>query len=260
MELMAIFTWRAKKQFFYLAIFAVLALAVLGGLIFQSLSEPNCFDDRKNQKEEGIDCGGPCEKKCVGQTENLVVLWSRAIKTSEGVYDAAAFVENPNIFAGIQNLPYKFKLYDNRNVLVGVKEGRIFANPAERLIIFEPGIITEERIPARAVLELPDKGEIDWIRIEKNPPNLLVEKKTFLKDPFPFLEVKVRNRSLVSFSEVYVNAVIYDQNNNAQAVSQTILEAVEPEALRSAFFTWRKPFEKEAKIIEVFLRTNQTKL
>jgi len=256
---MDIFTWRARRQLFYLAIFTALALAVLGGVIFWFLAEPTCFDGRKNQGEEKIDCGGPCEKKCAGETENLVILWSRAIKTSAGIYDAAALVENPNIFAGVQNLPYKFKLYDNRNVLVGVKEGRIFVNPAERFIIFEPGIATKERIPARAVLELADEGEISWLRIEKKTPNFLVEKKTFFKDPSPFLEVKARNQSLTSFSEVYVNAVIYDKNNNVQAASQTILDAVEPGALRSVFFTWREPFEREAEVIEIFFRTNQTK-
>ncbi|MEK7596406.1 MAG: hypothetical protein AAB564_02585 [Patescibacteria group bacterium] len=255
---MDILNWRAKRQIFYLAIFAALALAILGAAIFWFSSEPTCFDGRKNQKEEEIDCGGPCGKKCAGETKNPAVLWSRAIKTSDGIYDAAALVENPNIFAGIQSLPYKFKLYDQRNVLVGVREGEIFVNPAERFMIFEPGIVTKEKIPARAVLEMAAKEEIDWVRIEKNPPNFSVEKKTFYKDPFPFLEVKVHNRSLTSFPEVYVNAVIYDKDNNVQAASQTVLDAVEPDALRFAFFTWQKPFEKEAEIIEIFLRANQT--
>lgn len=251
--------WRAKKQFFYLAIFAALALAVLGAAIFWFSAEPTCFDGRKNQEEEGIDCGGSCEKKCVDETKNLVILWSRAIKTSDGIYDAAALVENPNIFAGIQSLSYKFKLYDRRNVLVGVKEGKTFANPAERFIIFEPGIATKERIPARAVLEAAAKEEIDWTRIEKTPPNFLVEKKTFFKDPFPLLEVKMRNRSLTSFPEVYANVVIYDKDNNVQAVSQSVLDTVETDALRFVFFTWQKPFEKEAEVIEIFLRVDRTK-
>lgn len=256
---MDILNWRAKRQLFYLAIFAALALAVLGAAIFWLSAEPTCFDGRKNQGEEGIDCGGSCGKKCVGETKNLAILWSRAIKTSDGIYDAAALAENPNIFAGIQSLSYKFKLYDQRNVLVGIREGETFVNPAERFIIFEPGIVTKERIPARAVLEVAAKEEIDWTRIEKNPPNLSVEKKTFYKDPFPFLEVKAHNRSLTLFSEVYVNAVIYDKDNNVQAVSQSVLDAVEPDALRSAFFTWQKPFEKEAEVIEIFLRADRTK-
>ena len=257
---MDILNWRAKRQIFYLAILAALALAVLGSAIFWFSAEPTCFDGRQNQGEEGIDCGAPCGKKCVGETENPVILWSRAIKTADGVYDAAALVENPNIFAGIESLPYKFKLYDKRNVLVGVREGRTFANPAERFIIFEPGIATKEKIPARAVLEIPEKEEINWTRTEKKLPNLSVESKVFLKDPLPFLEVKARNRSLDSFLEVYLNAVIFDKDGNVQAVSQTVLDAVKAETLRSAFFTWRKPFEKEAEVIEIFLRTNRMKL
>ena len=54
--------WRLRKQIISgLVIFLILFL--ISYLIFLTIRGPvaaSCFDGKKNQGEEGIDCGGPC--------------------------------------------------------------------------------------------------------------------------------------------------------------------------------------------------------
>ena len=38
----------------------------------------------------------PCVNACPENLRDLVVSWSRSFKVSDGIYDAVAFVENPN--------------------------------------------------------------------------------------------------------------------------------------------------------------------
>ena len=69
--------WRFKKQSSYLILAAaVAALAVY--LIYLGVKPASsCFDAKKNQNEEGIDCGGVCVIACSFNVESLNILWTR---------------------------------------------------------------------------------------------------------------------------------------------------------------------------------------
>ena len=55
---------------------------------------PNCFDRRKNGNEVGIDCGGACVLQCPYTKKDVVVIFARAQKVADGLYNAIALVEN----------------------------------------------------------------------------------------------------------------------------------------------------------------------
>lgn len=251
-------SWRTKKQITYSIVFAVLIGLFLWLVISWLTPAPTCFDNKQNQKEEGVDCGGPCAKQCTGVVKNFNILWVRAIEASPGNYDAAALVENPNFSVGAKKISYKFKLYDERNITVAIREGETFVNSGERFVIFEPAIPTGERRVARAVLEWSDFAAVDWLKIEKEKPSLLVIRKNFVNEPTPFLEARVRNDSALDLPNVYISAVLYDADGNATAVSQTIFDSLAALSERQAFFTWPAPFAVPPAGMEIFLRVNQT--
>ncbi|MEK7647138.1 MAG: hypothetical protein AAB378_02025 [Patescibacteria group bacterium] len=251
-------SWRTKKQITYSIVFAVLIGLFLWLAISWLTPAPTCFDSKQNQKEESVDCGGPCDKKCTGIVKNFNILWTRAIEAFPGSYDAAALVENPNFFVGARKISYKFKLYDERSVTVAIREGETFVNPGERFVIFEPAIPTGERRAARAVLEWSDFATVDWLKIEKEKPSLLITRKNFVNEPTPYLEARARNDSAFNLSNVYISAVLYDTDGNAAAVSQTIFDSLAALSERQAFFTWQTPFALPPVGIEIFLRVNQT--
>ncbi|MBU1179132.1 hypothetical protein KKB69_02265 [Patescibacteria group bacterium] len=253
--MMAILDWRAKKKLH----FFLLALIVVGGavlfLLYLSWPKATCSDGRQNQQEDGVDCGGPCVP-CVVNPKDVVVLWSRVFKTSEGVYDAAALVENPNLFYGLPFFKYTFKIYDSDNVLVAVKEGQTFLNPHDKFLIFANDIKTGQRQAARSFVEIENLSV--WKYLGESKSTIVISEKSFSNTPFPFLRARLLNQSPFSIKEIQAAAVLYDENENAVAVSSTKLDFIEAEGSQDAFFTWSYPFAVEPVSNKIFTRVDLT--
>jgi len=244
--------WTVKRQLTFLLIIVSAVAAVVFLLWFVS-NKPTCFDKKQNQGEEGIDCGGPCEA-CLGTVKNLVVSWSKPFKLKGDVYDVAALVENPNLFLALPSLKYQFKLYDENNILVAVRDGETFFNPGEKFVIFETGIETGERTPKRAFIELEENPR--WKRIEKEIAQLVVSGKEFVNIPFPRLTAKISNKSVFPAGKISAVAVLYDGEGNAKAVSSASVGVVDGMSSRLVSFTWPEPFAEAPVSSKVFLRTS----
>jgi hypothetical protein len=249
------FSWRFKKQFSYFAIFAAIILTIAAIFILRSMSGGTCFDNKQNQNEEGVDCGGVCNP-CKENIKELSILWKRFFVSGKNLYEAAAMIENPNHFWGAELLNYKFKLYDKNNILIALKDGVTFLNPNERLLLMKSSLDVKERIPYRVAIEFDD---INWKYIEKDPPNLTVIKKDFYKrGSLSILEAEIKNNSLENTKNIYVSTVLLDKNENAFAVSQTKIDYIPAESVGKAVFTWRKNFQKNPAKIDFFIRTDLT--
>ncbi len=247
--------WTVKKQIIFFIFFA---LSVSGTvfLIWTLASNPTCFDNKQNQGELGADCGGPCQP-CVGEIKDIIVVWTKPFELQNGRYDVAAMVENPNLFAGLPSLGYKFKLYDANNILVAVREGETFINPGDNHVIFEAGIDTGRRVPKRAFIELQEDPK--WERIEGEIPQIIVSRKDFANNPFPRLNAEISNKSLFAVNDVYGVAVLYGGDGNAIAASATKIDSIGGNSSRQVAFTWPAPFSQEPASSKIFLRTDLTK-
>jgi hypothetical protein len=216
---------------------------------------PTCFDNKQNQGEEGIDCGGPCKKQCLGEIKEPLVLWTKFFKIGQEKYDAIALIENPNLFLGLPSVKYQFKLYDKDNALIVSKDGETFINPGETFPIFETNIAAGQRVPQRAFIEL--EKNLKWERIEKEKPQLVVSKKQFSNlPPFPRLDAVIDNKSISSLDNIFSVAILYDKEKNAMAVSATKIDNLQGGASGNISFTWPQPFSEEPSLIEIFLRTS----
>lgn len=251
---MSILPWRLRRKLFYSGIFILVILIFIGGITWYFWPKSTCFDNKQNQGEENIDCGGPCTP-CLKEIKDLSISWVRFFKIKEGFYDAAALVENSNLFAGIQVLDYQFKLYDTNNILIAVREGSTFINPGEKQIIFESNFPTISRVLGRASIEF---GQKNWKYTEKRKSFLSVVKKDFINFPFPRLSAEIRNESLFDAKNVFVTAVLYDDNGNATGVSSTKIDLIKEDSSQVAKFTWPQSFDKEPASIEIFATTNLT--
>lgn len=244
--------WRFKKQF----LFFVLAAGVIGLAVYLvylgAKSAGSCFDAKKNQNEEGIDCGGPCELACFFSVKPLNILWTRPFEVKSGSYDVAAFVQNPNTLLAASSLVYKFKIYDANNILIAVKESQTFVNSGENFVIFEPNVVVGQRVPQRAVIEFENAV---WKRVEKAAPFLKADKKEFVNVPFPRLSAEIQNKSIFDVSDIYAAAVLFDENGNAKAVSQIKIDNIKAESAKTVSFTWPAAFENPPASTEIFLRT-----
>ena len=166
------------------------------------------------------------------------MLWTRFFEIRDGFVDAAALVENPNNF-NVEKLKYSFKIYDKNNILIAIKEGEAFAAPFEKFIIFEPNIAISERVAGRVLVDLKD------VVFGRNSANFLPKidvlgTEKFLEDIFPRIIVNIKNRDSQSFRNVQATIVVFDENQNAIAVSRTEIPFLGIGDEMSLVFTWPK--------------------
>jgi len=247
--------WGARRQLLYFS--AVMSIPVIA-LVFYFIStrpEPTCFDGIKNQDELDVDCAGICQAVCSIETADMITIWSRPFRIRDGVYGAAAFIENPNIF-GIRELHYKFRLEDENGILVTHREGTTFVNPDERFVVVEPNISTGNRVPVRALIEFT--GQSEWVRFDDpaDKPIIAVRDKKLELDRSPRAQALLENRSLRNMENVTVPAVIFDHENNLVTASVSSLDILYRDEPRTVFFTWLEPLEEDV-FMEIFPRVNR---
>jgi len=247
-------SWASQRQLLYLLIAILILVAVAVGGFFYFKPQATCFDDKKNQDELGVDCGGVCGS-CLGETKEIITLWSNVFPLGNGVYEIASLVRNPNFFAGLPQVKYTFKLYDDNNILIAVREGKTFFNPNEDYLIFETGISVGERTPRRVFIEFDN---LNWKRIERERLQIAVSEKSFDNSIFPILKARITNKTLSIASDIEAAAILFDDEDNAIGVSVTRVGALSSESSQLLSFTWPHQFTVEPASSKILIRSNLT--
>ncbi|MEO8637693.1 MAG: vWA domain-containing protein [Candidatus Taylorbacteria bacterium] len=230
--------WASNRKLSYIGAFFVLVFIGIALPIFFTVYEaPTCFDLKQNQKELGVDCGGPCSILCINQALSPIILWQRAFKVTPGVYNAVAFIENPNLDSSTNDLPYVFKLYDDKGILIYERKGKTDIPQNKIFPIFESRIATGTQIPSRVTFEF---SRLPVWEIDTNePPQVKVASQTLDESgQFPQLKATIENRSSTTLQGVEVVALVYDSNGNAQAVSRTFIDTLDKNSSQDVVFTW----------------------
>ncbi|HEC30795.1 MAG TPA: VWA domain-containing protein [Candidatus Yonathbacteria bacterium] len=234
--------WARKQQLVY-------ALSVLGILILLSIyplfklfyTPTSCFDNKQNQEEIGIDCGGSCSVLCGTQVEKLTIGWAKAFMVNKGRYDLAAVVENPNYNAGIKDMPYTFKVYDENGSIITEKTGSVFIKPRDKFIIFEPNIQTKGKEIKKVVLNFQQNPV--WTKMQQQAPKITVRnKRLFNIKSSPRFNATIFNSSIDDLSNVDITAIVYNGSDNPIAVSSTYEERIDRGTSKDIFFTWPSKF------------------
>lgn len=200
-------------------------MAAVGFLFFlKFLPEPTCFDNKKNQGEYEVDCGGPCGPCELKHPKEVEVFWARAVLTRPQTYDAAVEIRNPNEVLSSADLEYEFAMFDNFG-LVARRTGKTFILPQERFYIVETSLSTT-RDPGRVEFKVLNSN---WQFKNQQPPNLVVEKRDYAVIESEgrkqsLVESSIVNRSSFGFSEVGVNFVVLDEEKNLLGVNKVLVE------------------------------------
>jgi hypothetical protein len=247
-------SWSTRRKYGFFFAFIIVAAIVLGvPAFFAFYKAPTCMDGKQNGGERGVDCGGECAKLCPADFAEPKVLWSYSMKIVPGVYNALAYVQNPNQLVEAKSLPYVFRLYDDRGILILERRGQTFVPAGQKFAVFEGALETGVRIPARTTIEftpLPAwrQGEIlSKIRVER----IDVE-----EDASPRAEVRIKNESIDTvYSNVDAFVVLYDASGNRIAFSKTVIGNIAPGVVDTLYFTWPEAFprpvvKKEALFVQ----------
>lgn len=246
------FSWAARRRFLYLSIiFLVVVPPIVIYTVVKLDKPPSCMDKKKNQNEHGPDCGGICQVACMFEVQAYpTVQWSRGYYVSKGVYNLVAYLQNTNTSYVSLPVKYVFNVYDENNVLLQVKEG-VVAFPTTKLFpIFAPSVNVGERIPKRVSFEFLEP--ITWIEYYGQKPELeVIERKLTREDSTPLIEAIVRNKTLNTYKNVEVVAIVYDTEGNGFASSRTFIDSIGDKADVKIRFTWPEAFATTSAKIEI---------
>ncbi len=246
------FSWAFRRRFLYITII-FLVIGIPSGLIIWKVLQkaPSCMDNVKNQNEHGIDCGGICQIACMAEVQaEPTIQWARGYYVSKGIYNLVAYLQNPNTEYISRPVKYTFRVYDDQNVLLATREG-IVALPTTKLFpIFEPTVDVGEGIPKRVSFSFDNK--IVWVEYHGEKPELEVVKQDFtLASSTPTIDATIRNKTLNTYKNVEVVAIVYDEDGNGFASSRTYIDNLGDRGVATVHFTWPEAFATSSSKIEI---------
>lgn len=222
---------RHVKQLIYGIFYLAFWAALIGGMYAWQKPEPSCFDNRQNQKETGVDCGGPCAKVCIPTAiaplsqngdPKLIILGNLSGPAEAAPrISIAAEIQNRNLDFGASSFDYVFKVYDADGALIQSFPGRSFIYPGEvrRLVLLNEALPAGSRpFAAQLVMQNPL-----WTPGTRFPrPELVIRTvNTSAANENLVTQGTIVNQDSVDFPTVYLTAVYYDQNGTIVGVSGT---------------------------------------
>ncbi|MBI5449661.1 hypothetical protein HY948_05110 [Candidatus Gottesmanbacteria bacterium] len=250
-------SWRTGRRLFYLSLVLGFFLVVFLFFYFTIVRKPaSCSDNIFNQNELAIDCGGSCAKVCPFEVSPIIKRWTRFFKISDGKYDVAALVENPNFGFGIRSLSYIITLYDRDNSIIVSRSGVTFANPKETFLVFENSLSAGQRVPVKAIIEFV--GENVWSRVPAGVvmPKTKIQNMSLVEGVLPHLTAEFINESDLDLTDINLTTVIYDSDDYAMAVSSTYVNYIRRGEAEEVGFTWALPFASKAAVRQIYPRLN----
>lgn len=246
-------SWSARRQLSYGSIFVLLTLIIVGLPVYFHFfhKAPSCMDQKQNQNETGIDCGGVCARACMQDVlPEPIQLWARAFKVSGGIYNLTAYVQNANVNYVANPAEYVFKVYDKDNVLIGLRVGKSPVPPVKSFPIFEQAFDAGFREVGKVTFEFTEP--LVWNRSDSVRPELIVSEPE-LKNATtsPRLTAKLVNNTLNRYQSVEVIAIVYGKSENAIASSRTVLPVVGSNSTLDLTFTWPESFTEQVAKVDI---------
>ena len=236
-------SWAARRRAIY-ALGVLTFFSLLFGIPFFSWYNsipPSCTNRTQDQGETAPDRGGPCPLSDPASLAPSSVMWARAFKVRDGQYNAAGYIQNTNDFAGVEQVSYRFKLYDSENVLVAERDGATFVMPGGITPVFETNIDSGNRIVTHAFLTVAPDWQ--WKHLTDTSRVVVVsDRKVADVGTTPRISAEANNTSVSTILNISFIAVVFDTAGNAFAASASKLDRLDAGKSAPLVFTWPTPF------------------
>ena len=240
-----------RRRLIILGIIAVVLAATLTIFYFANYhTAASCFDNKQNQKEEGIDCGGTCSYLCTASVQPPSVRFVRPLSPVPGRTDVIAYIDNPNTDSAARALPFTIELYDERNEVVVTKEGVVDLPPASTVPIYVPALSSGSQSVVRAFITF-DTPQHLWYRFAEKQTVPQVGDIRIDQSGMPRITATASNPSVTSFTNTVFIATVFDAEGNAIAASRTIAQSIPVQGSAGLVFTWTQPFTAPVSRVEV---------
>ncbi len=212
---------RTLKQFAFGSLYlAILILIAFGVSLLKPA--PTCTDNKQNQKETAVDCGGPCVP-C--ETKNLIL-------TAEEVKIFPAGKNQATFLAKVRNPSQKFSAsFDYQFELSGAFlgqtqkiRGRESIKPASSEYIVVPGFSISAESIRSAELKV---SELQWAEDKSPRSSIKINSQTSIDKNKVTVTGTLFNESAENLPLVNLTAIIFNQQGGILNASVAQLEKVQ---------------------------------
>lgn len=214
-------SWRLKKKIFYGLILLTIFIFLISGLIFLLKPKPTCFDNKQNQGETGIDCGGPC-LPCEIVNLNLITEKPKIIIYPDNTLDLISKIKNPSEKYGLRKFNYRFiiKGKDTKAYL----SGESFIMPLETKYLLAVNLKKPHFKIDSVELEINFSKE-DFIETEKKEVQIKLLNYSISQGYF---QAEIINNDNIPYTNVEINFILFDIFENIIATLKTNIDYLEP--------------------------------
>jgi hypothetical protein len=246
-------SWAAGRRFIILLIVGIVGAAFVATVgIATFYKAPSCSDNKQNQDETGIDCGGSCAYLCTEQKQPPTVLFTKAIKNGEGRVDVIAKVENKNADAAAKNVRYRITLYGSDQSLIQEITGTLDLPPGASIPIFVPNIPSGKQTVVNTFLDI-EKSSLQWFSMSSDTRIVptISNVKQIGTTSAPRIEAILTNASASILSNVKAIVIVHNDKGDVIASSSTIILTIPAQGQAAATFTWNSEFTEVPASIEI---------
>jgi len=183
----------------------------------------SCFDGRQNQGEDGVDCGGPCVSCDIKNVRDIQIRSVHVVRAGD-VVGTAVEIYNPNTQWAARSFTYRVTLINEvgETLATIAQEGFVYAGQLTYLVIPRIEQNLSGVVSARASI-----SEVIWESIDRMPtPNIEAQSvRTVLDDGISVTGV-LANHGESGFSNVLVNALLFNRQGTLIAVSRTTVDSL----------------------------------
>lgn len=244
---------RRVKQLIYGTFYLfILALIFFGAYLKFLKSDPTCFDGKKNQNEEGVDCGGSCGKICLPSTiRDLKISETKIFLLEDNRATFFGIISNPNNDYAVKNFSYKINILKPGASSTQITSGfsHIYPNDKTYLIFPNAYYVSSPSDKIEIVLE-----NLDWEQKEnfEKPAVFVKDYKVTETEEGISIDGEVSNDTFETFSEVKIYAVLKNRFENPIGASFTSVSVPSKSSTHFSIFHPRlSEFNKDITLIGV---------
>jgi len=218
---------RLVKQIFYGAGYlAVFFLAVILVYFIWLKPAPTCLDNKQNQGETGIDCGGPCPPCEIRTLTPLESSWIKYF-SSDNQTIIAVEIKNSNLNWGTDSFSYTFNIYGENGIKIKSFTKNSFIYGGEIKYLIEPIEVDSKNIADIKI----SFSNINWKSAEEFPKPVIqlreVKTESAIQDSSGVIVSGfITNNNAFPLSKARIIGFLLNQNNVQISASKTELENV----------------------------------
>jgi hypothetical protein len=250
---------KSIKRVIIIFVYLLILASFCALLYFWLRPEESCFDQKMNQNEQGIDCGGVCQKKC-----NLLPQFDLEVKEKgfvesgiSGKYDLFGEVFNPNNDFGSGSFSYEFDIKDSSGVTLNKFSGKSFILPGEKKYLIATNVPIETA-PGEISLVINEVRWEEFVNYEKPQLKIINRNYQETNGGIGFSEALglLKNESPFDFNAIKINVILKNSAGKVVALNSTVLNTVKTGESRDFKALWSNKFSGEVQDMELQTEVN----